>query len=64
MQSKRLTKLREIVGDVKEEEEPEGEVVAGPSGEVIVHSSGNMLPIFLALIIIILYIFFNHFITR
>ena len=34
------------MGDVKEEEEPEGEVVAVPSREVIVHSSGNMLPHF------------------
>ena len=31
-----------MVGEVKEEEEPEGEVVAGPSGEAIVHSSDNM----------------------
>ena len=46
------------MGDVKEEEEePEGEAVAGPSREAIVHSSGNMLPISLALIIIILYFF-------
>ena len=31
------------MGDVKEEEEPEGEAVAGPSSEAIVHSSGNTL---------------------
>ena len=33
------------MGDVKEEEEPEGKAVAGPSGEAIVHSSDNMLPV-------------------
>ena len=48
------------MGDIKEEEEPEGEVVAGPSGEAIVHSSGNMLPISLTVItIIILCTFFQ-----
>ena len=40
--------------DIKEEEEPEGEVVAGPSREDIVYNSGNMLPISLTLIIIII----------
>ena len=52
-------RLREIVGDVKEEDEPEGEVVVEPSREAIVHSSGNMIPISLAPIIIILYSFFS-----
>ena len=53
------------MGDIQEEEEPEGKVVAGPIGEAIVHSPGNMLPVSLALIIIILYMFsFNHSITR
>ena len=37
--SAKWVKLREIVGKV-EEEEPEGEAVAGPSGEATVHSSG------------------------
>ena len=31
------------MGEDKEGEEPEGKMVAGPSGEVIVHSSGNAL---------------------
>ena len=54
------------MGDIKEEEEPEGEVVVGPSREAIVHSSGNMLPISLTVIIIIILciFFFNHSITR
>ena len=34
-------KIRKIVVDVKEEEEPKREAVAGPSGQAIVHSSGN-----------------------
>ena len=46
------------MGDVKEEGEPEGEVVVGPSGEAIVHSADNMLPVPLILIIIILFFFF------
>ena len=46
------------MGDVKEEEESEGEAVVGPSREAIVHSSGNLLPVCLALIIVILYFFF------
>ena len=53
------------MGDVKEEEEPEGEVVVGPSGEAIVYSSGNMFPISLTLIIIIiLCTFSNHSLMR
>ena len=53
------------MGDIKEEEEPEGEVVAEPSGEAIVHSSGNMFPISLTLIIIIILCpFFNHSVMR
>ena len=45
------------MGDVKEKEELEGKVVVGPGREAIVDSSGNMCPISLALIIIILYFF-------
>ena len=37
--SAKQVKLREIVGKV-EEEEPEDETVAGPSGEATIHSSG------------------------
>ena len=37
--SVKWAKLREIVGKV-EEEEPEGETVAGPSGEATIHNSG------------------------
>ena len=37
--STKQAKLREIVGEV-EEEEPEGEAVAGPSGGATMHSSG------------------------
>ena len=53
------------MGDIKEEEEPEGEVGVGSRGEAIVHNSGNVLPISLTLIIIIiLCTFFNHSIMR
>ena len=41
LQASKLAKLREMVGESKEEEEPEGEEVPGPSGEAIVYSSGN-----------------------
>ena len=41
LQSEKLVKLK-MAGEVKEEEESEREVVDGPSGEAIVHSSGNM----------------------
>ena len=34
-------RLRELVGEA-EEEEPEGEVVAGPSDEATIHDSGIM----------------------
>ena len=37
--SAKRAKLRELVGEV-EEEEPEGETVAGPSGEATIHDSG------------------------
>ena len=48
-----------------EEEEPEGEAVMGPSGEVTVHSSGNTPPVPLILIVISLcvHIFFFSFST-
>ena len=36
------------MGEDREEEKPEGEVVAGPSGEGVVHSSGNA-PLFFLL---------------
>ena len=38
-------KLEEIVGQGKAEEEPEGEVIVGPSGEAVEPlSSGNIPP--------------------
>ena len=41
-QAQKLIKLEEMVGQRKEEEEPEREVIAGPSGEVVEPlSSGN-----------------------
>ena len=43
--------LRELVGEV-EEEEPEGEIVAGPSGEATIHDSGIMFSLFLFLSLI------------
>ena len=60
--SAKWAKLREIVGEV-EEEEPEGEAVAAPSGEATVHSSGNTPPVPPILIVINLcvHIFFFFF---
>ena len=37
------TKLRELVGDVRTEEEPAGEDVVGPNGEMMDSSSGEAL---------------------
>ena len=48
LQASKLSKLKEMVGEVKREEEPEWKVVAGPSGEAVVYSSGN-IPLFLSL---------------
>ena len=44
------------MGDVKDKEEPEGEVVAGHSREAIVHSSDNM-PLFLSFSLLLVYFF-------
>ena len=52
-----LMRLREIVGDVKEEEEPGGEAVAGSSREATVHSSDNTPP-FLSFSLLLFYFFF------
>ena len=41
--AQKQVKLRELVGDVKEEEEPAGEDVVGPSGEVVESSSDEAL---------------------
>ena len=46
LQVRMLAKLEEVVGKSRGGEEPEGEVVAGPSGETMVYSSGNT-PLFL-----------------
>ena len=48
LQAQKQIKLKELVGDIKEEEETAGEDVAGPSGEVIEGNSGNalFLPLF------------------
>ena len=55
LQVRKLVKLEELVGANRgEEEEPEGEVVAGPSEEAVIYSSGNT-PLFFFLI--------NHFIN-
>ena len=40
-----------MVGKGKAEEEPEGVVIVGPSGEVVECSSGNILPFLLKQII-------------
>ena len=50
LHARKLAKLEDIEGEIKrdEEEKPEGKVVAGPSGEAIVYSSGN-IPLFLSL---------------
>ena len=42
LQAMKQMKLEELVGESRgEEEELEGEVVAGPSGEAVAYSSGN-----------------------
>ena len=42
LQAQKLPKLEEMVGKrQEEEEEPEGEVILGPSGEVVECSSGS-----------------------
>ena len=42
LQANKLMKLEEFVGEHRgEEEELEGEMVAGPSGEALIYSSGN-----------------------
>ena len=48
--SVKRVKLRELVGEV-EEEEPEGEIVAGPSDEATSHNSGITHSLFLWLLI-------------
>ena len=37
-----MVKLGEMVGKGKAEEEPEGKVIAGPNGEAVEQSSGNV----------------------
>ena len=62
--SAKWAKLREIVGKV-EEDEPEGEAVAGPSGEATIQSSG-ITPSLLSFLLLLIYmytyayIFFQH----
>ena len=51
--SAKQAKLREIVGEV-EEEEPEGEAVVGPSGEATIHSSG-ITPSLLSFSLLLIY---------
>ena len=42
LQTRKLVNLEELVGESRgEEEELEGEVVVGPSGEAVIYSSGN-----------------------
>ena len=52
--SAKWAKLREIVGEV-EEEEPEGETVAGPSGEATIHNFGITPSSFSLLLLIYVY---------
>ena len=66
--SAKWVKLREIVGEV-EEEEPEGEAVVGPSGEATIHSSG-ITPSLLSFLLLLLiyaytyaYFFSQHVLT-
>ena len=41
LQAQKMVKLEEMVGKGKAEQEPEGEVIVGPSGEAVEQSSGN-----------------------
>ena len=46
-QAQKLSRVEEVVWKRQEEgEEPEGEVIVGPSGEAVVFSSGNTLSFF------------------
>ena len=46
LQTRKLAKLEEVMGEIREgEEKPEGEVVVGSSGEAVVYSSCN-IPLF------------------
>ena len=42
--ARKLAKVEEMVGKSKEEENPEGRLVVGPSGEAVVNSSGIAPP--------------------
>ena len=47
LQAQKLSRLENVVGKRQEEgEEPEEEVIAGPSGEAVVFSLGNTLSLF------------------
>ena len=46
LQAHKKVKLEEMVGKERAEEELEGEVIAGPSGEAVEQSPGNA-PLFL-----------------
>ena len=41
LQARKLAKLEDVVGEGTREEEPKGEDIVGPSGEVEKQSSGN-----------------------
>ena len=62
LQASKMSKLKEMVGEVKREEEPEGKVVAGPGGEAIVYRSGN-IPLFLSLSLSLSLFFFQQIIN-
>ena len=46
LQAQKLVKLEEMVGQGVQEEEPEGEVIAGPSGEAVESWSSGYTPSF------------------
>ena len=47
LQERKMAKLEEIVGKGKVEEEPEGEMIMGPSGEAVGSSGSGNTPFFL-----------------
>ena len=58
LQARKILKMREMVGENREEEEPEGEVVECPSGEAVMYSSCNM-SLFFSFSLLLFYFFFK-----
>ena len=49
LQAQKVVRLEEMVGPGKQEEEPEGEIIVGPSGEALEPLDSGNIPFFLEL---------------